>query len=184
VPLLEERERQLFFECTGIPYNRHNRRAVRRLILLCGRRAGKDRFLSVLAIWRAALCANWKKYISPGERAVIILLGADKKQGNILSKYCAGLLESPMLRAEVTRHVKDVIEFRNGSSLEISTNDARLIRGRSAIAVLGSECCHWKTAEHSESSDEEVVGAAEPSMAMTPDGGFCVTSNAGPHGAA
>lgn len=79
-----------------------------------------------------------------------------------------------MLRAEVTRHVKDVIEFRNGSSLEISTNDARLIRGRSAIAVLGSECCHWKTAEHSESSDEEVVGAAEPSMAMTPDGGLLV----------
>src|SRR5262249_59774856 len=65
-----------------------------------------------------------------------------------------------------------VIEFRNGSSLEIATNDARLVRGRSAIAVPGSECCHWKTDEHSASSDEEVVAAAEPSMAMTPDGGL------------
>jgi hypothetical protein len=55
---------------------------------------------------------------------------------------------------------------------EIATNDARLVRGRSAIAVLGSECCHWKTDEHSASSDEEVVGAAEPSMAMCPDGGL------------
>jgi hypothetical protein len=174
IPLIEERERTLFYECTGIQYNRHNRRAVRRLILLCGRRAGKDRFLSAVAIWRAALCANWKKYISPGEQAVVILLGADRRQGNILSKYCAGLLEPKMLSAEVVRHVRDVIEFRNGSSLEISTNDARLIRGRSAIAVLGSECCHWKTAEHSESSDEEVVGAAEPSLSMCPDQGMIV----------
>jgi hypothetical protein len=38
--------------------------------------------------------------------------------------------------------------------------------------VLGSECCHWKTDEFASSSDEEVVGAAEPSMAMTPDGGL------------
>jgi hypothetical protein len=46
------------------------------------------------------------------------------------------------------------------------------VRGRSAIAVLGSECCHWKTDEYAASSDEEVVGAAEPSMAMAPDGGL------------
>jgi hypothetical protein len=38
--------------------------------------------------------------------------------------------------------------------------------------VLGSECAHWKTDEHAASSDEEVVGAAEPSMAMCPDGGL------------
>jgi group II intron reverse transcriptase/maturase len=50
--------------------------------------------------------------------------------------------------------------------------NARLVRGRSAIAVLGSECCHWRTDEHAASSDEEVVGAAEPSMAMCPDGGL------------
>jgi hypothetical protein len=65
-----------------------------------------------------------------------------------------------------------VIEFRNGSSLEIATNDARLVRGRSAIAVLGSEASHWKTDERAASSDEEVVAAAEPSMAMCPDGGL------------
>ena len=43
---------------------------------------------------------------------------------------------------------------RNGASLEISTNDARLVRGRSAIAVLGSEASHWKTDEFAASSDE------------------------------
>jgi hypothetical protein len=170
IPLAEPREVELFKQCTGrelLPS-----KPVRRLILLCGRRRGKDRFLSACAIWRAALCTDWHKHFSAGEQAVVILLGADKKQAAILRRYCEGLLRAPLLAQEVTRSTGEVIEFKNGASLEIATNDARLVRGRSAIAVLGSECCHWKTAEHASSSDEEVVGAAEPSMAMCPDGGL------------
>ena len=55
--LTEKREIELFKEATGrtqLP-NRKTRRALRRLIILCGRRAGKDRFLSGVAVWRAAL---------------------------------------------------------------------------------------------------------------------------------
>jgi hypothetical protein len=169
IPLTEPREIELFEQCTGRKYTRQ---AWRRLILLAGRRAGKDRFESAVAVWRAALCADWRKYQSVGEGAVVILLGADKKQASILRNSCSGLLQAPLLAAEVTRSTDEVTEFRNGASLEISTNDARLVRGRSAIAVLGSECCHWRTEEHAASSDEEVVAAAEPSMAMCPDGGL------------
>jgi hypothetical protein len=172
IPLTEHREIRLFEQCTGRKYNRHTRRAVRRIILLAGRRAGKDRFLSSVAVWRAALCADWRKHQSAGEGAVCILLGADKKQAGILRRYCEGLLQVPLLAAEVTRSTGELTEFRNGASLEIATNDARLVRGRSAIAVLGSECCHWRTDEHAASSDEEVVSAAEPSMAMAYDGGL------------
>ena len=169
-PLTEQREIQLFEECTGRRYCRQA--AVHLLALLAGRRAGKDRFLSAAAVWRAALACDWRKHISAGEQAVVILLGADKKQASILRRYCQGLLQAPLLAREVIRTTGEVTEFRNGSSLEIATNDARLVRGRSAIAVLGSECCHWKTSETSASSDEEVVSAAEPSMAMCPDGGI------------
>jgi hypothetical protein len=165
IPLIEPREVALYEECTGRTYNKEHL-AVSHLLLLCGRRAGKDRFLSAVAVWRAALCADWRKYLSAGEQAVVILLGADKKQAAILRRYCQGLLETPLLVPEVSRTTGEVTEFRNGSSLEISTNDARLVRGRSAIAVLGSECCHWRTDEHSANSDAEIVGAAEPSMAM------------------
>jgi hypothetical protein len=172
VPLTEPREIALYRECTGrtkLPTG-----PVRRLFIYAGRRAGKDRFESAVAIWRAALCADWRKHISPGEGAVVLLLGADNRQGGILSKYCRGLLELPMLRAEVVRDVKDVVEFKNGASLEIATNDARLVRGRSAIAVLGTEVAFWKTNEFAASSDEEVVSSAEPSMSMTPDGGIMI----------
>ena len=152
-PLTEQREIDLFRECTGFEPTREVRRKIRRLILLAGRRAGKDRFFSAVAVWRAALCTDWRQHQSAGEGAVVILLGADKKQAAILRRYCQGLLEAPLLAPEVTRRsTGEVTEFRNGASLEISTNDARLVRGRSAIAVLGSECCHWKTDEYSASS--------------------------------
>jgi hypothetical protein len=168
--LQEPREVELAKACTG--RDQLPTQPVRRLILLAGRRAGKDRFINACALWRAALCADWRKHISAGEQAVVILLGADKKQAGILRRYCEGLLQTPLLAQEITRQTGEVIEFRNGSSLEIATNDARLVRGRSAIAVLGSETCHWRTDEHAASSDEEVVGGAEPSMAMCPDGGL------------
>ncbi len=166
LPLTEPREIELFEQCTGRTYTRQ---AWRRILLLAGRRAGKDRFESAVAVWRAALAADWRKYQSAGEGSVCILLGADKRQAQILRKYCQGLLEAP---AEVVRSTGELTEFKNGASLEIATNDARLVRGRSAIALLGSECCHWKTDEFAASSDEEVVSAAEPSMAMCPYGGI------------
>ena len=103
IPLTEPREVELFKECTGrstLPTE-----SVRRLILLAGRRAGKDRFLSAVAVWRAALCTDWRKHQSAGEGAVVILLGADKKQANILRKYCEGLLRVPLLAAEVRKRL-------------------------------------------------------------------------------
>lgn len=172
LPLTEEREIKLFELCTGRAYNRQARRAVRRLILLAGRRAGKDRFFSAVVIWRAALCADWRQYQSPGEGAVCILLGKDKKQAAILRNYCRGLLQQPALAREVLRDTDDAIEFRNGGSLEIATNNVGLIRGRSAIGIFGSECCQWTSDEHAASSDEEVVAAAVPAMSMCPDTGL------------
>jgi hypothetical protein len=67
IPLTELREIELFEQCTGrtvLPTE-----VVRRLILLAGRRAGKDRFFSAVAVWRAALCTDWRKYMSAGEEA-------------------------------------------------------------------------------------------------------------------
>ena len=86
LPLAQPREIELFKQCAG--RSQLPTKPVRRMIILAGRRAVKDRFLSAVAVWRAALCVNWRKHISVGEGAVVILLGADKKQ----SRYLAPLL--------------------------------------------------------------------------------------------
>jgi hypothetical protein len=172
---LDDREAQLVRECTGrtvLPTG-----PVKTLIFLSGRRSGKDRFMSAVAIWRAALAANWQKVLSAGEQGVVLLLGGDKKQARILRQYCAGLLQAPLLAKLVSRLTDERIEFANGGVLEIAANDADLVRGRSAVAILGTESCHWNTTETSSSSDEEVVGAAQPGMAMIPDGGLLMMAS-------
>ena len=178
IPLTEPREIELFKQCTGrtklLSTTALSEPKLRRIIIEVGRRGGKDRFLSAVAVWRCALCTDWRRYLSPGEQMAVILLGRDKKQASILRRYCSGLLQQPDLQREVVRETNEIITFRNGSTLEIASNDVALVRGRSAIAVLGSEAAHWKFDDHSASSDEEVVGAAEPSMAMCPDGGLLI----------
>jgi hypothetical protein len=128
--LTEPREIELFRQCTGRTQllTRHERRALRRFLLLVGRRGGKDRFLSAVAVWRAALCTDWRRHISVGEQAVVLLLGRDKKQANILRRYCHGLLQVEAIKREVVRETKDVIEFRGGGTLEIISNHASLCR--------------------------------------------------------
>jgi hypothetical protein len=95
IPLRDENEIELFRQCTG--RGQLLTKPVRRLILLVGRRGGKDRFMSAVAVWRAALCADWRRHLSAGEQAVVILLGADRKQAAILRRYCDGFLRMPML---------------------------------------------------------------------------------------
>ena len=120
---------------------------------------------------------DWRRVLSRGERGVVLLVGADREQATILRRYCRGLVEVPLIAREVSRDVHGVIEFRNRAALEVVANDARLIRGRSALAVIGTKAAHWRTGEENASSDAEVIAAAKPSMAMTPGGGLLILSS-------
>ena len=64
IPLTEPREIELFKQCTG--RSKLPTKPVRRLIMLAGRRAGKDRFKSAAATWRSTLCTDWRKHQSGG----------------------------------------------------------------------------------------------------------------------
>jgi hypothetical protein len=172
---LTRSEAELVKRCTG--RRRLPKDPVRRLYLLIGRRGGKSRFLSALACWVAALAADWRTLLSAGERGVVLLLAVDKRQAAVLRRYCAGLLETPLLAGEVVRQTEDEIEFRSGAVIEVGTNDHRLIRSRTCLATIGDEACFWRADGESASSDEEVIAACEPAMATVPGGGFLVLSS-------
>jgi hypothetical protein len=174
LPLTEDREHALYQRCTGrttLPQG-----PVHRLYPLVGRRGGKDRFMSAVAVWQC-VADNWRQKLSAGETGVVILIGTDRRQANILRRYCLGLTEVPLIQQEVLRVTASEIEFRNGSELAIVTNDVKLVRGRSALAVLGTEVAFWTIDEESPSSDAEVVAAAVPSMSMTPGGGYLILAS-------
>jgi hypothetical protein len=170
---LTAREKRLALECTG--RIRLPRKAPRRLYALCGRRAGKSQFMAGLGVHTAALACDWRSILAAGERGVVLLLGADKLQAKVLRRYASGMIaQSPLLLGEVVRESESEIEFRNGAVLETGTNDYRLVRSRSVLALLGDEVCFWRTDAEAASSDEEVVNAAAAGMSMTPSGGLAV----------
>jgi hypothetical protein len=170
---LAPRERRLALQCTG--RTRLPRKAPRRLYALCGRRAGKSQFMAGLGLHTAALANDWRSILAAGERGVVLLIGADRLQAKVLRRYASGMVaQSPLLMGEVVRESESEIEFRNGAVLECGTNDYRLVRSRSVLALLGDEVCFWKLDQESSSSDEEVVNAAAAGMSMTPGGGLMV----------
>jgi hypothetical protein len=173
--LLNEDEFALFCQCTG--RTRLPDKPPRRLYLLVGRRGGKSRFLAALAVWAAALAAEWRTLMAPGESAVCALIGRDKRQAQVLRRYADGLLQAPLLAGEIERTTQERVELRSGAVLEVVTNDHRTIRSRSAIAVLGDEASFWKSDGESEGNDEEVVAAAAPSLMTAPGGGYLVLSS-------
>jgi hypothetical protein len=46
------------------------------LWLVCGRRGGKSFAMALMAVFLAVF-KDWRKYLSPGERAIILLVAAD-----------------------------------------------------------------------------------------------------------
>ena len=115
--------------------------------------------------------------MAPGEHGVCMLMACDRRQAKVLQEYCDGLLQAPLLKPEVKRRTADRIELKSGAVLEIVTNDARLVRGRSAIALLGDECSFWRSDGESASSDTEVIAAATPSLLTAPGGGLVTLSS-------
>src|ERR1700730_11707301 len=87
------REAELFRKCTGrtkLPTG-----PISSIVLLVGRRGGKDRFLCAGAVHPAALAGDSSKFLSAGEQGLVILTGSDKKQAKILRRYCRALVAMP-----------------------------------------------------------------------------------------
>jgi len=91
-------ELALYRQCTGrtVPPGA----AAAYLWLVIGRRGGKSFAMALVAIFLAVF-KDWRKYLSPGERAIVLLVAADREQAKILHRYCQGILSPPILQSHV-----------------------------------------------------------------------------------
>lgn len=134
-----------------------------------GRRGGKSRIVSLIAVF-IATARDYSRLLAPGERGVVLLVGADLKQGRVLMRYIAALLhDHPVLAAMVTRETSEEIELMNGIVIEVATSSYRTVRGRTIVAALLDELAFWVTDVAGASPDVEVVNAIRPAMATIPN---------------
>ena len=94
-----DEERALSQQCLA----RQNwpRQLAREALFLCGRRAGKSLFAAFIAVWFAC-CRSYRDILGPGERGVVMIIAANRKQARVVKGYISGLISSvPTLQALV-----------------------------------------------------------------------------------
>lgn len=163
---MDQEERNLFESLCGHhlttshPYNE--------AWLVVGRRGGKSRIVAVIAVFIACF-HDFSKFLSPGERGVVMIIAADRKQARVIFRYALAMLEGvPMLNRMIVRSDKESIELNNGINIEIHTASYRSTRGFTCVCALCDEIAFWRSDE-SANPDKEIITALRPAMATIPN---------------
>jgi hypothetical protein len=163
---LSDHELPLYRECTGrskpptVPATEG--------WLCCGRRSGKSFMLALTATYLSAF-HQYRQYLAPGERGVVLVIASDRKQARVIFRYVRALLLGvPMLRRMVTRETADCFDLNNSTSIEIMAASYRSIRGYCVVAGLLDETAFMPT-DDSANPDTEIIAAIKPAMATIPN---------------
>ena len=136
--------------------------------LICGRRAGKSFVLALIATYLATF-HDYRKFLTPGERGVIVIIARDRKQGSVIFSYIKALLTKvPMLRAADRARDGRSFDLAGAVSIEILTASFKAIRGRTVVACLADEIAFWPTDDAAD-PDYAVLDADRPAMATIPN---------------
>jgi hypothetical protein len=145
------------------------------LWLVVGRRGGKSFAMAIIAVFLACF-REWTVKLSPGERAVVLLVASDREQSKILIRYIKGIFESQLLGNMVQAATADSIELRGNVTIEVVTRSYRSVRGRSVCVAILDELAFWRD-DTSANPDSEVLNAIRASMATFGHDGMVIAAS-------
>jgi hypothetical protein len=143
--------------------------AARECWVLAGRRGGKSRIAALVAVFLACF-RNYSDVLAPGERGVVMVLAADRRQARVVLGYIRGLIDAvPMLARLVGGRGRAVeaLHLSNRISIEVHTASFRTTRGYTIVAAILDEVAFWRD-ESSANPDVEIVNALRPGLASVP----------------
>jgi len=165
-PLMTAGEFHLFKRCTHLTEQPTKRPTS--VWLPCGRRAGKSRILSAVAVYLAC-CYDWTHHLVPGEIGVLPVLAQDRRSAGTIMSYIKAFLEHPKLAPLVVKEQVESILLEGDILIEVVTASYRAIRNRTVVASLLDECAFWRSEEDSANPDHAVLEALEPATATIPN---------------
>lgn len=163
---MDDEDAALYQRCTGraTPPTESFREAW----LVCGRRSGKSYIAALVAVFLAVFY-DWRPYLAPGERGVVMCLAADRKQARVILRYIKALLQTvELLRPLVAVRTAERVDLTNGITIEVHTASFRSVRGYTVVAALCDEVAFWNSDEAGANPDKEIVAALRPAMATVP----------------
>ncbi len=139
----------------------------REVALIVGRRGGKSLVLALIAVFLACF-RSYAKHLTVGERGVIAIVAADRRQCQIILGYVKGLLQQvSALAAMIERELAESTVLNNGVTIEIHTGSIGAPRGRTFVACLCDEQAFWSS-DTSAHPDQDVIAAIRPGLASIP----------------
>ena len=140
------------------------RQRVRELWCVLGRRSGKTRMASAIAVYTAAIEQH---QLASGEVGYVLLIAASRDQASVAYKYVVGFLKaSPLLRQQIVSETASEIRLKGNIVISVHANSFRTVRGRTLLAVVGDETSFWRD-ESTATPDTEVFRAVTPALAAS-----------------
>ena len=135
--------------------------------LICGRRAGKSFMMALIAVYLGCF-RSYREYLTPGERATIMVIAADRKQARVIIRYIRALLNDvPMLKRLVQNETAESFDLSNRVTIEITAASYRAVRGYTIAAAILDEIAFFRT-DDSANPDYEILDAIRPAQATIP----------------
>src|SRR5262249_49986578 len=121
------------------------REPVREAWFVVGRRGGKSRMASAVAVYLACF-RDYRPLLAPGERGTLAPIPADRQQARTVFRYISALLDgSSMLARLIERRTADAIDLANNVTIEVHTASFRSVRGYSIVGAVLDEVAFWRS---------------------------------------
>ncbi len=172
LPITDQDDMSIFQSCTQ--RKTPPQTEPRGIFTICGRRSGKSWMASVTAVF-LALFRDYKRFLTTGEKAVVLVLARDREQARVVFSYIRAILRHvPVFSREIVSEKSDEIELRNGITIMVKTSDYRAIRGITIVVCICDEIAFWET--QGVNPDKEILAALRPAMATIPNSKLLVIS--------
>ncbi len=162
---MDDTEAESFRACTGrttLPTE-----AFAAAWLVCGRRGGKSFALALIAVFKACF-VDYRPYLATGERAIVVIVAADRRQSRVIFRYVVGILRAvPALSALIEGETAEELRLVRQVNIEVMTASSRTIRGYAIPVALLDEAAFWSV-EGATDADTDIIGALRPAMKQFP----------------
>jgi hypothetical protein len=163
---LTDDELALYRACTG--RQTPPTAQVKEAWVIAGRRAGKSRIASLLAVW-TAVGTDWTPHLAPGEVATVAVLAGDLDQARTCMRYILGIIDAtPMLRRRIVHRTKLSVELQGRVVIEVRASSFKATRSYSYAAVIADELAYWDADGDAANPDVEVLNAVRPGLVTLP----------------
>ena len=162
---MDEEDRALYQRCTSRKHPPSTEQT--EVFTICGRRSGKSFLASLTAVYLACF-RNYIPFLSPGERAVVMVLARDRNQAGVIFRYIGGMLRSsPLLERMIEKEGAETIDLTNQVTIAVFSSNFKAIRGTTLVAAVCDEIAFWHLDGVNPAG--EVLTALRPALATIPE---------------